>query len=33
MIFLDKPGNMNYIVKRGIITFILGQETESERQD
>lgn len=33
MIFLDKPGNMNYILKRDIITFILGQETESERQD
>lgn len=33
MIFLDKPGNISHIPKRIIIIFMLGQETESERQD
>lgn len=33
MIFLDKSGNMNHVLKRVIIIFMLGQETESERQD
>lgn len=33
MIILDKPGSMNHILKRIIITLMLGQETESEWKD